>query len=283
MGYIPKKMTNNNLYTAGNQFIDPATGDTYTGSYHELFDGSVFSGKTPNDPSSRKLLTDNRNIPQDTKVINSFENLKYQRLNSSNQELYKYGKDPTPFIPQPTGDDYKRGSIQRYFARKRNELPTRILEIDSSTYDDLSIQGGEYNYAMWDVTKIFWKISGPINDTKDKNGIQVAGIADTNQRLVDYTNKEFRGIKQYLSNLIQFSIKPNLTLVSNLYSGGGDFTYKLDNNKFSGYYHLMADGTIMDGATHEQSQGKILLAGNVVVQGQVNTLINEALGNLGAT
>ena len=45
----------------------------------------------------------------------------------------------------------------------------------------------------------------------------------------------------------------------------------------------MADGTIMDGATHEQSQGKVLLADNVVAQGQVNTLINEALGNLGTT
>ena len=45
----------------------------------------------------------------------------------------------------------------------------------------------------------------------------------------------------------------------------------------------MADGTIMDGATHTQSQNKTLLPANVVVQGQVNTLVNEALGNLGAT
>ena len=283
MGYIPKKMTNNNLYTAGDQFVDSGTGNTYTGSYHELFDGTVFSGKTPNDPNSRKLLVDYKSVPQNTKVITSNENLRYQKLNPTNQELYKYGKDPIAFIPQPTGDDYKRGSIQRYFARKRNETPTRILEIDSNTYDDLFTQGGEYNYAMWDVTKVFWKISGPLTDTRDRSGIVIAGIADTNRRLVDYINKEFRGIKQYLSNLIQFAVRANLELVSNLYSGGGDFIYKLDNNRFSGYYHLMADGTIMDGATHEQSQGKVLLADNVVAQGQVNTLINEALGNLGTT
>ncbi len=282
MGYIPKKMTNNNLYTAGNQFVDQATGNTYTGSYHELFDGTTFSGKTPNDPNSRKLLVDSKSISQTTKVITSNENLRYQQLNPSNQELYKYGKDPIAFIPQPTGNDYQRGSIQRYFTRKRNEIPTRILEIDLNTYNDLDIQGGEYNYAMWDVTKIYWKISGPLTDTRDRSGIIIAGIADTNQRLVDYTNKEFKGIKQYLSNLIQFAVRPKLELVSNLYSGGGDFTYKADNNGFSGYYHLMADGTIMDGAIHEQSQGKILLAGDVIVQGQVNTLINKALGNLGA-
>jgi len=283
MGYIPKKMTNNNLYTAGNQFVDPATGNTYTGSYHELFDGAIFSGKSPNDPNSRKLLVDSKNISQTTKVITSNENLRYQKLNPTNQELYKYGKDPIAFIPQPTGDDYKRGSIQRYFARKRNETPTRILEIDSNAYNDLFIQGGEYNYAMWDVIKVFWKISGPLTDTRDRSGIVIAGIADTNKRLVDHTDKEFKGIKQYLSNLIQFAVRENLDLVTNLYSGGGDFIYKVDNNGFTGYYHLMANGTIMDGATHGESQGKILLADNVVAQGQVNTLINEALGNLGAT
>ena len=283
MGYIPKKMVNNNLYTAGNQFVDPATGNTYSGSYYELFDGQIFSGKNSNDPNSRKLLIDSKSIPQTNKVLPTNENLKYSKLNPSNQEIYKYGKDPIAFIPQPNGDDYKRGSIQRYFARKRNETPTRILEINSTTYNDLFNQGGEYNYTIWDVTKIFWKISGPLNDTRDRNGNIIAGIADTNQRLVEYTNKTFKGINQYLSNLIQFAVRPNLELISNLYSGGGNFIYKSDNNDFKGYYHLMADGTIMDGATHEQSQNKILLAGDVVVQGQVNTLINEALGNLGAT
>jgi hypothetical protein len=99
MGYIPKKMTNNNLYTAGDQFVDPATGNTYTGSYYELFDGTVFSGKT---------------------------------LNPKNQELFEYGKNPTSFIPQPQGKDYQRGQIERYFAKKRNSNPFQILEIDSN-------------------------------------------------------------------------------------------------------------------------------------------------------
>ena len=44
----------------------------------------------------------------------------------------------------------------------------------------------------------------------------------------------------------------------------------------------MADGTIMDGSTHEQSTGKILLAGDVLIQNQISTLVNEALGQLGA-
>jgi hypothetical protein len=106
---------------------------------------------------------------------------------------------------------------------------------------------------------------------------------DTNERLINFTNKEFRGIKQYLSNLIQFAVRPNLELISNQYTSGNEFTIREDNSNYIGNYHIMADGTIMDGATHTQSQNKILLPANVVVQGQVNTLVNEALGNLGAT
>jgi hypothetical protein len=39
----------------------------------------------------------------------------------------------------------------------------------------------------------------------------------------------------------------------------------------------MADGTIMDGATHDQSKGIILLAGDVLIQNQISTLINKCL------
>jgi hypothetical protein len=45
----------------------------------------------------------------------------------------------------------------------------------------------------------------------------------------------------------------------------------------------MADGTIMDGADMAQSQNIILLAGNVLVQNRVNTLVKDALANLGTS
>ena len=89
-----------------------------------------------------------------------------------------------------------------------------------------------------------------------------------------------RGVKGYLSNLIQFAVKADLELVSNLYTSGNEYTIQLDNSDYSGYYHIMADGTIMDGATHDQTQDRILLAGNVVVQNQVSTLIKNALADL---
>ena len=281
MTYIPKSLTNNNLFTNGGEFTD-INGQPYRGPYHELFNGSIYSGNTPLDPT-KKLLS---RIPRDespNQVVNTPTNLQYSTLRPQNQELFEYGKNPSAFIPQPKGKDYQRGQIERYFAKKRNETPSRILEINQSTYNDIITQSGEYNYALWQVVKIFWKISGPLNDTRNPNGVVTAGIVDTNERLVNFTNKEFRGIKEYLSNLIQFAVRPNLELISNQYTSGNQLTVRKDNSNYIGNYHIMADGTIMDRETHEKSKGIILLPANVVVQKQINTLINEALGNIGAT
>ena len=281
MTYIPKSLTNNNLFTNGGEFTD-STGKTYKGPYHQLFNGQIYSGESPLSPT-KQLLNIIPKEKSENKVPNTPDNLEYSRLKPQNQELFEYGENPTAFIPQPKGKDYQRGQIERYFAKKRNSSPTRILEIDKSTYNDLFTQSGKYNYALWQVVKIFWKISGPLRDTRNPNGIVTAGIVDTNERLVNFTNKEFRGIKQYLSNLIQFAVRPNLELISNQYTSGNEFTVKEDNSNYIGNYHIMADGTIMDKETHQKSKGKILLPANVVVIKQVNTLINEALGNIGAT
>ena len=60
MTYIPKSLTNNNLFTNGGEFID-STGKPYSGYYHQLFDGKIYSGKTPLEPTKRLLTT----IPRD--------------------------------------------------------------------------------------------------------------------------------------------------------------------------------------------------------------------------
>ena len=280
MGYIPKKMVNSNLYAVEGQFIDSSNGKPYTGDYHQLFNGQSFTGKTPYDPNKRLLIVNPINDPPKTQLVPSSENLKYESLNSKNQELYKFGRDPESFMPTPTGQDYKRGQILRYFAKKKNQNPIQIIEISKEAYDDILIQGGKYNYALWSVTKVFWKITGPLRDSKDKYGVLKAGIVDTNERLREFVNQEMRGLKQYLSNPIQFSILPNITLITNQYTSGNEFTVKLNNNNYIGYYHIMADGTIMDGPDMDQSEGKILLAENVLVQNRVNTLVKEKLSNL---
>jgi hypothetical protein len=280
MSYIPKSLVNNNLYTAGEEFTD-LNGNGYSGSYHEQYDGSIFSGPNSYYPN-KQLLSIKQTNTEPTKVPAISENIFYSNLNPTNTELYKYGLDPEPYFPLLTNQDYKRGNIIRYFARRANQKPNQIIEITPEAYDDIIKQSGTYNYALWRVTNMLWKITGPLYDSKDKNSILKAGIIDTNIRLREIANQNLKGLNQYLSNLIQFSIKPDLELISNQITSGNEFTVQQDNSDYIGPYHIMADGTIMGGPTHNQSANKIFLTSNVLVQNRINTLVKEELGKLGA-
>ena len=281
MGYLPKRLVNSNLTTFGGEFVD-SEGNLYEGPYHELFSGKTYSGDTPNSPN-KKQITPNPNLQvQNSQQVLNKQNNEYNSLNPINPDLYRYGADPETSIPTPTGQDYARGTIIRYFAKRRNAQPLQIKEITETAFNSITSQDGRYNYATWEVISLFWKISGPINDSKDQYGVVKAGITDTNKRLREQANQQIRGIKGYLKDLIQFAVKEDLELVFNKYTSGNELSVKLDNSDYIGYYHIMASGTIMDGATHSQSTNKILLTSNVLVQNQVNTLIKNALEQIGS-
>ena len=196
MTYYPKKMVNTGLYASKGEFSEADTGKEYEGFYHETFNGKTFSGKDPLDPN-RKLLTKSSTFGQDTNITSLDrlpEGLSYEGLGNTKGEIYRFGEDPISYTPHPTGEDYKRGQIIRYFAKKRNETPIRIVEIPKDVYVDISSRSGTYNYALWAVSKIFWKITGPLRDSKNQYGVLTAGIVDTNERLRETLNQEFRGI-----------------------------------------------------------------------------------------
>jgi len=281
MGYIPKGLVNEGLYTNGGEFTT-TNGKPYKGYYHQLFDGAVSSGKTPNSPDSQPLITNYSTDDSNDYIVPTQENINYASLQPANQELYSSSGDPLPYFPIITGKDYQRGQIIRYFAKKRNIEPPQIREITKDAFIDLNATSGKFNYALWTVTSVFWKISGPLRDSLNKNGVKTSGIIDTNRRLVENANKDFRGIRQYLSNLIQFAVKSELVLLENLYTGGNELTVKKDNSDYTGYYHIMGDKKIMDGATHEQSTGKVLLSADASFSNQLGGLIQTELGKIGA-
>ena len=193
MSYIPKKLINPGLYATGDSFIDQTTGKVYTGPYHSSFNGQSFTGVDPYDPN-RRPLSANPNSKPPTKVINNPINRDYERVNNKNSSLLKYGKDPLSYTPVTTESDYKRGSLNRYFAKRITEKPPRIIEISSKVYKSLNNKDGKYNYAIWRVSSILWRISGNSEDE----------VINTNKRQVEIANREFRGIKSYLRNLTQF-------------------------------------------------------------------------------
>ena len=54
--YIPKNRITTNLYTRGEEYKIAATGVPYTGYYWEMYNGTIFTGKNPNDKPSEQLI-----------------------------------------------------------------------------------------------------------------------------------------------------------------------------------------------------------------------------------
>ena len=194
MSYIPKKLVNPGLYATGDNFLDATTRDVYRGPYHANFNGSLFSGNDPYDPEKRPLVPNPDNTVKPTRVINNPVNRNYEEINDKNSNLLKYGEDPKSFTPKPQIKDYERGSINRYFAKRATEKPPRIIEISAKAYNSILNKDGKYNYAIWRIGKVLWRISG---DNEQE-------VTNTNKQQVENANKEFRGIKSFLRNLIQF-------------------------------------------------------------------------------
>jgi hypothetical protein len=198
MPYYPKSRIIENQKANQGEFILP-NGKEYTGLYYTTFDGKFFTGANPYTLNSLPL------IPVQTLSDPEFINLQKEKYDSLKSFPITQLIDPTPFTPKPTEEDYKKGKITRYFARQRNGTQFKLMEINQETYDNLSNNRGGLNTSLWKVTSIFWQISGPLRDERVNNIRTRAGIIDTNQRILDNTEKNFIGIKQYLTDLTQFA------------------------------------------------------------------------------
>jgi hypothetical protein len=198
MKYFPKSRILTNQTANPGQFKTP-NGKDYTGPYYSTFNGESFTGIDPSIGSSIPLIETPpiANIDFGNPVVEN-----YKRLNPT---IDVNLVDPTPFTPRPTEADYKVGRITRYIARQKGGTQFRVLEIDKTTYDNLTKQRGDLNYSVWRAISIQWQISGPLHDEL-VNGIKVRpGIIDTNEKILNQAEKNFIGIKQYLSNPTQFA------------------------------------------------------------------------------
>jgi len=198
MKYFPKSRILTNQTANPGQFKTP-NGKDYTGPYYTTFTGESFTGIDPSKGSSISLTpsTISQGFSNNDYAVES-----YKQLNSTiNANLV----DPIPFTPIPTEADYKVGRITRYIARQKGGTQFRVMEIDKNTYDNLTKQRGDVNYSTWRAISIQWQISGPLNDEL-VNGIKVRpGIIDTNEKVLNQAEKNFIGIKQFLSNPTQFA------------------------------------------------------------------------------
>lgn len=199
MKYFPKSRVITNQKANPGQF-KMANGQDYTGPYYTTFKGESFTGESPTSGFSAPLTELPLTLGQ-SNIIDTIDISNYKQLKPVDINLV----DPTPFTPSPTEADYKVGKITRYFARQRNGTTFRLMEINQATYNAFTSGVGDANTSLWKVVSIFWQISGPLYNEKVNNITTRAGIINTNQRILDATEPNFIGIKQYLTDLKQFA------------------------------------------------------------------------------
>lgn len=54
--YIPKNRIKTNLYTAGGEYVFKGNQEEYKGYFHSLYDGTFYTGRTPNDPPIVEII-----------------------------------------------------------------------------------------------------------------------------------------------------------------------------------------------------------------------------------
>jgi hypothetical protein len=206
--YVPNNRIKINKYTQGEEFVVKSTNKNYIGFYHTLYNGKIFSGKTPNSEVIGELIDINKITDSlweseaegksvqrfvshyDGEVFNDqFQNEKtirdYNRVISN--DMSKVKTMPTSHYPKVTDEDYKLGSFTRYFCVKINE--SQFIEISKDTHDKLNNKDGSYPWEMYTSFKLEWTIKGEIRK-----------VIKTNKDIITLTESKLkrRGLDAFL-------------------------------------------------------------------------------------
>lgn len=205
--YFPKGRIQENLYTNGGEFKKASNDTDYVGPYYKTFDGKAKTGPNPLEGPSESLVAVDAN--KDSRIPQSNINQAYLKNSSikTNTNILSLAIliDPTSYQAIPTEEDYQRGYYLRFFAQKRKGQAYNIVEINEETYTDLTVNKQKYNYLTWKALKLFWQLTGPKKDNKTNRTQVIAGIEDTNLRLIRQQEKGFPGLNLYLKDPMQYA------------------------------------------------------------------------------
>lgn len=207
MRYYPLNRVKTNQRTTGDEFT--LNGTPYKGFYYETYEGEFYTGKDPVQGPSQRLqkittmdvglqdeaaMTKNALAPVLTSDIVTYQASKNATATPTNLPTYQ---TPQSYFPQPTPDDYARKSFIRYFAKRRGQKGY-VVEIDKATHDSLKSTDSAYDYATYESTSLLWQLVGPLYDDRTNKQYKIAGIIDTNKRLVEAKEPTFPGLLAFI-------------------------------------------------------------------------------------
>lgn len=195
--YYPQSKILTDQYTDGTELVYVSTKQYYTGAYHILSNGNIFTGRNPRDGELQKLeyrepiLYNNAtNSDEFTQLSLNPTNTTYdgirkrQNIQPPNAELIE-PKYSEPVVQYP--------SFMRYFLRRTNNaIFTEVSQID---FNAVKIRNPKYNYGIYIPFELPWTTSG-IN------------IAEINQKMTLLTEKRLKvyGLSKYITDYTEFSI-----------------------------------------------------------------------------
>jgi len=275
--YIPKNKIITNLYTPGEEYKNMATGVPYAGYYWTMYTGKIFTGKNPNDKPTEELerieavvdsvwdLTSQGETFQqyasnyDSEVVpGQYQNMidvdTYNNVRGVNIAITKLV--PQQHYPTPTDEEYKLGIFMRYFVVKTNE--NLFIEVNKNTYMNIVNQNTQHLFELYIPFKIIWTLVG--------GEVEVSN-ANLNQIEIKEAKFKKTGLKALLNKPTNFSLSylqfyaPNSGEI--LYTGDlskeGEEGLILPNGEtYIGYYHVMLNGTLMTGKSHNSGNNIIL-------------------------
>lgn len=172
MTYFPKNKIKTNLYSNGN-LVYKLTNQPYTGFYHKLYNGSIFTGKNQFDKPNDELV-EYKQPTEPPEGINPLEiNYKTSTLTNYNYTILKKisiddNKIPVnSIVNPPQSKDYEVGIYTRYFLVKINEEV--YLEINKDLYDQINNRNPKYNWEIYNTFKLLWDIKGDVKETYNTN------------------------------------------------------------------------------------------------------------------
>ena len=190
--YIPKNRIIPNLYTKGKEYQYKSNNEEYIGHYHKLYTGKFFTGKNPDDKPVLEIIPVPNNDAQwdatpltgegtYTAYANNFdgETVPGQTQNMQSVDVYNSLKkvdlnrvfqNPSSYYPQPTEDDYKLGTFQRYFVYRINTI--EFTEVDKETYENIKTKNSNWAWKFYDYFSIPWELTG----NKEKTYITIATL-----------------------------------------------------------------------------------------------------------
>lgn len=194
--YYPSTRIKTNLYTRGGEFSLP-DGEAYTGRYYLTFDGKAYTGTDPITGTNLLLvkISQEEVLPRRSATRGStpVEGFTQGVPIATSTELGQL----TPYYPVPLESDYTRGYFTRYFAKQLTG-PGYIFEISqtewSSSEDGLTQQA----VLAYEVTSMFWQLTGPVNNTRVSQYQIQGGVLDTNKRVTEAKEATFKGIISYI-------------------------------------------------------------------------------------